>query len=215
MKRLIEFKYQDGNYILEENGANVFGIKVSDLKFNSLDFYNGIYKGKSPNIELVNKLVSDSYKKGEYIFKWLSDIVSGIANEFPDLISEDKDEDEKTTTRLIRLFDFATCAGDGFFVDVNVPYKEIEDITGEADFAVNISGDSMEPNIKDKSIAYIKKVEELQHKDIGLFVVNGNVMCKRYIKKGKGAELVPDNNNHETIRKKDVYSFKILGKVII
>lgn len=213
MKRLIEFKYQNECYFLEENGTTVFNIKVSDLKFNSLDFYNGVYKGKSPHIELVNKLEADPYKKGGYIFSWLSDIVSDIKKEFPDLV--DENEKVEAIIKLIPLFEFAACAGDGFYIDGNVPHTDIPDETGIADFAVNISGDSMEPTIMDKSRVYVKSIEELQHNDIGLFIINGDVMCKRYIKQGRGVKLVPDNDNYEPINKKDVYSFIVLGKVLI
>lgn len=217
MKRLIEFNYQDENYILKENDTVVFSIKVSDLKFNSPAFYEGIYKGKHPNIELLNKIESDPHKKGTYIFSWLSEIISAIRNEFPELVSEDEMNQEANTTpfRLIPLFEFSACAGDGFFIDETIPHKGIPAEICEADFAVRISGNSMEPTIEDGSIIYVKKVEELQHDDIGLFVVNGDVMCKRIKKQGRGVMLVPDNNEYESIRKKNVDSFKILGKVLI
>lgn len=40
-------------------------------------------------------------------------------------------------------------------------------------------------------------------------------MCKRIKKQGRGVTLVPDNSEYESIRKKGVDSFKILGKVLI
>lgn len=218
MKRSIMFKYEEDNYFLEENGASVFSIKVSDLKFDSLAFYSGIYKGKSPNVELLDKLESDPPKKGRYIFSWLSEIISAIRNEFPELVAEDEVSEEAVTASIsfIPLFEFSACAGDGFFIDESISHTDIPDETGEANFAVAISGDSMAPTIMDGSIIYVKEAEELQHNDIGLFVVNGDVMCKRYIKRGQDVMLVPDNNKHKTISKKDVYgSFRILGKVLI
>ena len=225
MKRSIEFKYQDEKFFLEENGTPVFSIKISDLKFDSLAFYNGLYKGQSPNIELLDKSGSDPYKKGKYIFDWMSKIVSDIRNEFPELIAEDEaDQEAKQETdqgtdaasiRLIPLFEFSACAGDGFFIDANIPHKDIPDDTGGADFAVQVSGNSMEPTIKDGSIIYVKQAEELQHNDTGLFVVNGNVMCKRFKKQGRGVILVPDNSEYKSIRKRDINSYRLLGKVLI
>ena len=52
---------------------------------------------------------------------------------------------------------------------------------------------------------------------VGLFVVNGDVMCKRYIKQGRGSKLVPDNPNgkHKSFGKKDIISYKLIGKVLI
>ena len=75
MKRTIEFNYQDDVFFLQEGDSRIFTILASDLKFNSVDFYSGVYKGKSADITLVNKCESDPYKKGAYIFTWLSDIV--------------------------------------------------------------------------------------------------------------------------------------------
>lgn len=217
MKRLIEFKFQEDAYLLEEEGITIFTIKVTDLKFSSLDFYNGVYKDKLPQVELINKLSDDPHKKGEYIYSWLADIIAQVNMEFPETDLKNEIFDESTPDKLIRLFEYAACAGDGFFIDGNIPYIEIPDPTGKADFAVNISGDSMEPTIVDKSTIYIQSVEELQHKDVGLFVVNGDVMCKRYIKCGRGYKLVPDNNNgsHKTFGKEDIITYKLLGKVIL
>ena len=216
MKRLIEFKDQNESYILEEDGVVVFTIETSDLKFNSLAFYNNIYKGKNPNIELINKIENDTHKKGKYIFNWLSEIISGINDEFSELTNDDATEN-KPIAKIIPLFEFAACAGDGFFIDNNIPHTEIADLTGEANFAVNISGDSMEPIIKDKDIVFVKSCEELKHNDIGLFIVNGDVMCKRYIKQGRGFKLVPDNANgkHKSFSQKEIETFKLIGKVIV
>lgn len=51
----------------------------------------------------------------------------------------------------------------------------------DADYAVKISGKSMEPTIKDGSVVMVKQVDVLSNGDIGIFIINGEVMCKRYI----------------------------------
>ena len=217
MKRLIEFKHDDDSYILEENGLTIFTIKAADLKFNAVDFYRGVYKNKTAVIELVNNISLDPLRKGNYIFDWLSDIINQINNAFPDDELPDIPTEISFPQKTIHLYEFAACAGDGFFIDSGIPYTDIPDPTGKADFAVKVSGDSMEPTIADQSTIYIKIVEELQHKDVGLFVVNGDVMCKRYLKQGRGSKLVPDNQNgkHKSFGKKDIISYKLIGKVLI
>ena len=82
MRRIIEFCCQEDEYFLQEDGVRIFIIRASDLKFNSLYFYTGVYKNKGSNIKLVNKIADDPHKKGDYIFSWLSDIVSAISDEF-------------------------------------------------------------------------------------------------------------------------------------
>lgn len=219
MKRTIKFSFQDGKYLLEEDECQIFAIDASDLKFNSLEFYSGVYKGKSSSIELVNRIESDPYKKGNYIFYWLSEIVSAIREEFAE---EDAEEDanestgeDSTLPRIIPLYELAACAGDGFFMDSNIPHSDIQDETGMADYAVTIVGDSMEPTIQDHTVVFIKEKTEAEHREVGLFVVDGDVMCKRYMKHGRGYKLVPDNSKYKEIPGKDISSITYLGKVLL
>lgn len=219
MKRTIEFSFHEGTYFLEEEGSQIFAIDASDLKFNSLEFYRGVYKGKSSNIELVNRIDADPYKKGNYIFLWLSDIVSAIREEFAEgdaeeATNEDASE-ESTLPKIIPLYELAACAGDGIFTDNNITHSDIQDATGMADFAVTVVGNSMEPTIHDHSVVYIKKKDEAEHKEIGLFVVDGEVMCKRYIKQGRGYKLVPENSEYKEILGKEISSITYLGKVLL
>lgn len=48
-----------------------------------------------------------------------------------------------------------------------------------ADFAVKISGDSMEPYLMDGSVAYINR-DPLSDGDVGVFYVDGDLYCKQY-----------------------------------
>ncbi len=212
MKRTIEFSFQDDEYFLREDGTRIFSIKASDLKFNSVDFYSGVYKNKSADIVLLNKMGSDPYKKGEYIFAWLSDIVSSISREFAD---DEVSEEELPKARVIPLYEIAACAGDGFPIDDSIPHSDITDLTGIADYAVTISGNSMEPTIMDKTVVFVKKETSPEHNTIGLFVVNGDVMCKRYMRQGRGFRLVPDNSEHKVIPGSSISSFFYLGRVLL
>lgn len=221
MKRLLTFDYKENQYILQESDTVVFSINENDLKFDSLKFYEGIYKGenKSTNIELNNVVTDDSSKKSCYIFKWLSEIFNSICAEFGE-DDEIYDTEGSTTNnsnlRVIPLFELAACAGDGFYMDENVPYKDYPIDNKEADYAVKISGNSMEPTISDGSIAIVKYVDELNNNDIGIFNVDGKSMCKRYSIVGQEAILMPDNESGEysTIKVSLVSSCFVQGKVI-
>ena len=211
MKRTIEFSLQEDEYFLREDGTRIFTIRASDLKFNSVDFYSGVYKNKSADIVLLNRMDSDPHKKGEYIFAWLSDIISSISREFTE---EDASEAELPQMRVVPLYELAACAGDGFPIDDSIPHSDISDSTGIADYAVTISGNSMEPTIMDNTVVFVKKETAPEHNTVGLFVVNGDVMCKRYMKQGRGFRLAPDNNEHKAIPGKSISSFFYLGRVL-
>ena len=48
-----------------------------------------------------------------------------------------------------------------------------------ADFAVRIQGDSMEPYVPDGSLAYVNR-DPLADGDVGIFCVDGEMLCKQY-----------------------------------
>ena len=81
MKRQLNFDYKNGQYVITEKDTVLFSIDGKELKFVSLDFYNGIYKDKSAAIELKNIISDDELKKGKYIFEWLTDIITSIQTE--------------------------------------------------------------------------------------------------------------------------------------
>lgn len=55
-----------------------------------------------------------------------------------------------------------------------------ERVPDEADFAIEASGNSMEPYIYDGETLYVKKDSDLDIGDVGIFIVNGARYCKQY-----------------------------------
>nr|WP_303993355.1 hypothetical protein [Ruminococcus bromii]DAP39943.1 MAG TPA: hypothetical protein [Caudoviricetes sp.]DAZ50992.1 MAG TPA: hypothetical protein [Caudoviricetes sp.] len=90
MKRIIKLDYEENQYVLKEEDNVIFNINENDLKFDSLKFYNGIYKDKikSTDISLENMITDDPSKKGNYIFNWLNEIFSDIFNEVSDTVND-------------------------------------------------------------------------------------------------------------------------------
>ena len=66
-------------------------------------------------------------------------------------------------------------------------YEDYE-VSGDskADFAVRIDGDSMEPYIKDGSVALCKRGAIIHDGDVGLFFVDGDMKCKQYCQDSEG-----------------------------
>ena len=221
MKRQLIFNFTDSEYVIMENGEPCFSISKTDLIFKSSDFYNNIYKDKSANIQLINGNENAKDSKFNYIFMWLSKIIEDIRvklNDPDDDISEDaNEEEEQRPIKKVGLFLLAACAGEGNDVDGEIqPEEEIDSPYPEAEFAIRISGDSMEPTIHDQETVFVVKAEELNDGDIGIFVVNGVTMCKRYIDDGTSVWLKPDNKEHIKIQITDAIEdyrlqFKVLG----
>lgn len=55
------------------------------------------------------------------------------------------------------------------------------DVPRGAEFAVRIQGDSMEPYIQDGSVAYVNR-DPLASGDVGIFCVDGEMLCKQYVR---------------------------------
>ena len=61
-------------------------------------------------------------------------------------------------------------------------YVEVTDeIPAAAEFAVRIQGDSMTPYIADGSLVYVNR-DPMKNGDVGIFCVDGDMLCKQYYK---------------------------------
>lgn len=69
-----------------------------------------------------------------------------------------------------------------------------DSVPEEADFAVEIQGNSMEPYICDSDTVFVKRTSELDVGDVGIFNVDGAMYCKiYYIDEGRNLTLVSAN----------------------
>lgn len=69
-----------------------------------------------------------------------------------------------------------------------------ETVPEDADFAVRIQGDSMNPYIYDGDTVYVKKDMELSIGDVGIFCINGVMYCKQYyLDSGQNLILLSSN----------------------
>ena len=114
--------------------------------------------------------------------------------------------------RCIRLYDAPAAAGSGSFLDSD-SYAELEadgTVPGDADFAVRVSGDSMEPRFVDGQVIFVKGQQTLEIGETGVFAVNGD----SYVKKLGRGELVSLNPAYGPILIREFDLFHIFGKVV-
>ena len=62
---------------------------------------------------------------------------------------------------------------------VAAEYPEVTYLPRGAELAVRIQGDSMEPHIHDGGVVYVNH-DPLQNGDVGIFCVDGEMVCKQY-----------------------------------
>ena len=83
--------------------------------------------------------------------------------------------------RGVALFDMPVSAGPGVFVDspaseeIMIPDNER---TREADFALRISGNSMEPKYRDGDVLLVANSDYVEVGELGIFILDGNGFFK-------------------------------------
>ena len=107
-------------------------------------------------------------------------------------------------------------AGVGNFLDGD-DYTEIEvdeTVPATADFAIRISGDTMEPKFTDGQVVYVQKQETLLNGEIGIFFLDGCAYCKKLDENEKALHLLSLNKAYAPIQVKGNQTFKVFGKVV-
>ena len=89
----------------------------------------------------------------------------------------------RTQSRVIPLYRSPAAAGYAAPVfGEDFDYIEVTDeVPQAAEFAVRIQGDSMAPYIADGSHVYVNR-DPLKAGDVGIFCVDGEILCKQYYK---------------------------------
>lgn len=114
---------------------------------------------------------------------------------------------------FIKYYDMPASAGTGVPLD-DEPYQYLKvpetPTTLRADFAIRVSGDSMEPKYYDGDILLVENANDIEIGQIGIFVLNGS----GYVKKKGETGLISLNEAYDDIDVKEYDNCKCVGKVI-
>jgi len=114
--------------------------------------------------------------------------------------------------RIIKLFRVPVAAGFGEYLDGS-DYDDFlvdETVPDGTDYAVKVSGDSMEPRLVDRQVVFIKEQQTLEIGEIGIFSLDGDA----FIKKLGHGELISLNSRYAPIPIREHNSVHIFGKVL-
>ena len=113
----------------------------------------------------------------------------------------------------IPYYDMPVSAGTGIYLqDAEVGELPVENspLTQSADFALRVSGDSMEPRYRNGEILLIRQQETLEQGECGIFILNG----EGYFKKLGHNRLISLNSKYQPILIHEYDSLSCVGKVI-
>ncbi len=122
---------------------------------------------------------------------------------------------KKSKSRMLKVdfYNYPASAGTGNFLENEIPEQilVIESPEAEkADYAIHVSGDSMEPTYHDGDKVFVEKCGSIDVGEIGIFVVNGDV----YIKELGNKCLISHNEKYKLIRIGEGDSVYCCGRVI-
>lgn len=161
-------------------------------------------------IYLVNKYHIQAHLKD------ISNAIQNIQHWVENIPTNDSFEIENNENlRIIPLYDLPLSAGIGMeILDSNVSFEEYEVNMDKGDFALRISGNSMEPDIPDGSIVLIEKCAAIEDGQVGAFYLNGEVYCKRLSYKEGITFLYSINSNFSPIEIKENDDFYSYGRIL-
>ena len=115
--------------------------------------------------------------------------------------------------RPVPLYDLPVSAGPGVYLDdsiaeeISIPSNER---TASTDFALRISGNSMEPKYHDGDIVLVEDTDSVEIGELGIFVLDGN----GYFKKYGGDRLISLNTDYGDILLRDYAEAVCCGRVV-
>ncbi len=123
--------------------------------------------------------------------------------------------EEKATTgkRRIKLFELPVSAGVGVYLDearadvITIPNSQK---TADADYALRISGNSMEPKYQNGDILLVQDCDGVEHGEAGIFLLDGSGYFKIY----GGDRLLSLNPEYAPILLKDYADVRCKGRVV-
>ncbi len=117
--------------------------------------------------------------------------------------------------RRIPVYDAPAAAGAALpLLTEDFSLSHQSNIPERADFGIKISGDSMEPLIADASVVWVEKRQSLEDGEIGIFLLNGESLCKKLSLSGGRCRLLSVNPAYSPIPVLDSDELKVVGKVL-
>ena len=194
------------------------------LSFEEIELIEDFRSLDSHSKELTRMVISKEKQRGEPAEK-----MPAAAKKAPPATKTEKRTEQKTARilpaiggtvasggvgkRSLLLYDLPVSAGPGVYLDDSTA-EEILIPDGEktrmADFALRISGNSMEPKYHDGDVLLVEDCDSVEVGELGVFILDGN----GYFKKYGGDCLISLNPEYGNILLKEYAEAVCCGRVV-
>ena len=203
----------------EEYLIKIMEVLNCDANYLFQDFIN-----KSEQTETTSLFMTTNQEQ-RYIVKYRAcdergrDIVDNVLDYEYNRTTSISVENNENSIVKIKVYNESASAGFGNYLFED-SYSEIEfpnsHVPIGTDFGVRIVGDSMQPSIPDKCIAFIKSRPAVENNKIGLFYLNGEGFCKRFKldNSRRIIWLMSDNPKYDPIEVEPEDYLHVFGEVL-
>lgn len=185
----------DANFLFQDEvkiKSNALAKQDTDMlrKYNNLDKFDK---------EVVNSVIDNLSKREKPIIKEHSQDAEH-SKEF--IVLE--------PPKIIPCYPKLASAGTGEYLFNDIPVDMIETENNEADFALGVNGNSMEPKFNDGDYVLVKKQSTVNLNDIAIYIIDGECLIKQY----KGNRLHSLNPEFNDVMFNKNQNIKCVGKVL-
>lgn len=192
---------------------------IADFLGVSLDFLlTGSEKKSVYETEEINRLIKNYNSVDEISKQLIQERAEALAEFSARLTAIEKPlkssliSSEKADV-VVPLCELPVSAGTGIYLDAGStePLKVVRTAASEAaNYALRVSGDSMEPEYSDGDIVLIETVEEISEGEIGIFIADG----EGFMKVRGAAALISLNATYPPRSYASFESVKCIGRVL-
>ncbi len=183
-------------------------VSISELKL--VKKYRYITEHSPSGAKTINAVLENEYAIAEQLEKQKDRIEELETSQAAVIDIQPHLED---STRLIEYHHSAS-AGTGVFIlgSEGVEQLPIPNTpeNRKVDYAIKVSGNSMEPDYSDGDIVLVSQKVDLKHGDVGIFIVNNDA----YIKEYGETELISWNPDADNIIISEYDNIVCMGKVV-
>jgi SOS-response transcriptional repressor LexA len=133
------------------------------------------------------------------------------------LLEKEADYIKKSESIFLPVFSAPAAAGEALPIlseeKEMMPFSE-KIVPKGAEFVLRISGDSMQPLYFDGDFLFVAPSTEIKNGEIGIFVLNGEALCKMYSSRNGECSLVSLNPKYEPIPILNSDEMVLMGKVL-
>ena len=132
------------------------------------------------------------------------------------LESKTIDFEKEKKKRELPYYTIGASAGNGNFLATNdyILIEADEYVPQEANYALCVKGDSMEPKYKNGQMIYVKTQKSVENGEIGIFCLNNDVYVKKFECENGKCMLISLNPAYDPIKINDSDEIMCFGKVL-